>query len=138
MTDYQHLRELAEQATPGPWKHKDGLIDGPNYAEVIYTGPVDCMAYCYGGSSTIEWERDVDAEFVAAANPTVVLDLLDRIATLTTQVRNQAAELEDTRAAHQLTRHQLDALATATRAARTVADVIVVEELQALDDGGTS
>lgn len=31
------------------------------------------------------------------------------IATLVAQVRNQAAELEDTRAAYQLTRHQLDA-----------------------------
>jgi len=30
------------------------------------------------------------------------------IATLVTQVRNQAAEIEDTRAAYQLTRHQLD------------------------------
>lgn len=80
--DLPHLRELAEKATPGPWKHESGQIDGPNYAEVVAPGRVECMAYCYGGSSTIEWERDVDAEFIAAANPETVIALLDLIDSL--------------------------------------------------------
>jgi hypothetical protein len=60
-------------ATPGPWKaNKDGTIDGTNYAEVICRGQVDCMAYCYGGTSVIEGDNlTADAEFIAAAPSTV-------------------------------------------------------------------
>ena len=60
-------------ATPGPWKaNTDGTIDGTNYAEVICRGQVDCMAYCYGGTSVIEGDNlAADAEFIAAAPSTV-------------------------------------------------------------------
>lgn len=122
MTDHTHLRELAQKATPGPWTleyDSDSGEYGENYGQWPHAlnGPKSKTEWNdperqeqYGHHvSEISDMSDADAEFIAAANPTVVLALLDEIATLVTQVRNQAAELEDTRAAYQLTRHQLDA-----------------------------
>ena len=61
------IENRLKAATPGPWKaNKDGTIDGTDYAEVICRGQVDCMSYCYGGSSTIEGDNlAADAEFIA-------------------------------------------------------------------------
>ena len=61
------IRERLATATPGPWKaNEDGTIDGSNYDEVICKGQVDCMSYCYGGSSVIEGDNlKADAEFIA-------------------------------------------------------------------------
>lgn len=71
------LDALASEASDGPWilaKHKDGRILGidahDGYDEVITTGDVNCMAYCYGGTSTIE-AIDADWRYIAAMNPLV-------------------------------------------------------------------
>ena len=61
--DLAELRRLAEAATPGPWE-ADGL---------------EVCQHCYGGSAR-PIERDEDAAFIAAANPSVVLALLDAAA----------------------------------------------------------
>jgi hypothetical protein len=84
----EELRKIAEQATPGPWR---SMRNGNSY---------DGKGHC--GSSRIEEVprtfheeslqgkssphlltlRDADADFIAAANPAVVLELLDTIKTL--------------------------------------------------------
>jgi len=71
------LDALTAEATDGPWilaKHKDGRILGidahDGYDEVVTTGNVECMSYCYGGTSTIE-ATDADWRYIAAVNPLV-------------------------------------------------------------------
>lgn len=90
--DLDALRALEAAATPGPWRSdvRDGErlvgIDGPNYAEVLLPGRVDCMAYCYGGSSRIEGDNlEADAAFIAAARNALV-PLLDEIESLRARV----------------------------------------------------
>ncbi len=66
--DLDALDALCAAATSGPWEVCGQSIDGPDYKEVIRKGPVDCMAYCYGGSSTIEGDNlAADMAFCAAA-----------------------------------------------------------------------
>lgn len=75
--DTKALRELAQKATPGPWKN-GGTVeqDGGEYKDIIPT-TVNCGTYCYGGS--VERAEEADLEFIAAANPAVVLALLDEL-----------------------------------------------------------
>jgi hypothetical protein len=63
------LDELRAKATAGEWHvAKSGGIDAGDYDTVLGGGPVDCMAYCYGGSSTIEGDNlPADADFIVAA-----------------------------------------------------------------------
>jgi len=63
------LERLEKSATPAPWVERgDDSIEGDEngYAEVVGRGPVDCMTYCYGGTSSIEW-GDNDRELTIAA-----------------------------------------------------------------------
>ena len=71
--DVAELRRLAEAATPGPWEWDDnharpGLRHGRSFGGVLFR----CGAL-YGPDAA-------DAAFIAAANPAVVLALLDRLA----------------------------------------------------------
>ncbi len=75
MTEGQmaELRALAKAATPGPW-----LIQKPYTQEVRHPagGPL-------GGTGEVcEPHREQDAAFIAAANPTVIVQLLDMIDSL--------------------------------------------------------
>ena len=78
------MRERAEAATPGVWRHTEHGIEAGEYAEVIVPGRVECMAYCYGGSSTLDGDRiDLDGDHIASWHPAVALavaDLLDLLA----------------------------------------------------------
>lgn len=60
LTKLQALLELAEKATPGPWKHVDcGIVTGPR-DDVISSG------------MDRDWQVDeVDAEFIAASRTAV-------------------------------------------------------------------
>ena len=73
----EELERLAKAATPGPWK-ACGTVEqiGGDYKDIIPTS-VSCMAYCYGGSA--DRAEDKDLIFIAAANPFVVLSLIDRL-----------------------------------------------------------
>lgn len=62
--DLKELRRLAIQATPGPWK--------ANYCEIRDTAD-KMIIYDEGGHSS------EDAAYIAAANPAVILALLDRV-----------------------------------------------------------
>ena len=82
MTDLDNLRTLAQAATPGPWEADHREVSQswsrPEPWQTVASHEVDCMAYCYGGAGR-GIERPEDAEFIAAANPDTVLDLLDRL-----------------------------------------------------------
>lgn len=80
MIDLDKLQALCDAATPPPWTvHKCG-IDGPvGLDEVISPGDVECMAYCYGGSSTVRGDRLAeDLQFIAAAR-TALPELIARV-----------------------------------------------------------
>ena len=86
------LRELAEKATPGPWNN-----DGP-YWHDRRDGEVDCT-----GCVTTDPERKIvatpapanangnaDCAFIAAADPSTVIALLDRLAAAEAIIRGFA------------------------------------------------
>lgn len=79
---YAELRKLAEAATPGPWESDDTTVSQhwsrPEPWLDVVNDEIACMAYCYGGSVR-PIERPEDAAYIAAANPTAVLELLDRL-----------------------------------------------------------
>lgn len=71
MTD-KELRELAEKATPGPWKKQ-----GPN---TIVGEKASCEALRkYIGNTFLDGNWSADAEYIAAANPAKIIELLDRV-----------------------------------------------------------
>lgn len=103
MTNHDELRKLAEAATPGPWK-LGGLqsYDGASLApfRCVYRSDAethDTRLYVWGDSREALLEEDADqreplfdcdadAAFIAAANPSAVLALLDENARLREQV----------------------------------------------------
>lgn len=64
----QAMRQLWEQATKTPWRREGDWVQGGDkfYDEVITPAPVECMAYCYGGSSRIDLD-DADAVLLLSA-----------------------------------------------------------------------
>ena len=65
--NHDKLRELAQNATPGPW-WTDATCD-------VYAGHGSCedLAVAYGAFGG----KPRDAEFIAAANPQAILNLLE-------------------------------------------------------------
>ena len=78
MTD--KLRELAEAATPGPWEQKHGRPQAiiPSWASFDWVASVQV-------SNVPEWEAN--AAYIAAANPTAILALLDDLDEATSIIR---------------------------------------------------
>lgn len=72
--DIEALRKAAMAATPGPWQLV-GTVEqvGGEYEDIIPTD-VDCMTHCYGGSPVRAKQSDL--EFIAAANPAAILELI--------------------------------------------------------------
>lgn len=68
------LTAKLDAATGGEWHMTpNGGIDAGKYDTVLDRGPVECMAYCYGGTSTIEMEPADAALIVALRNHTPAL-----------------------------------------------------------------
>jgi hypothetical protein len=67
--DVDALDAARAAATPGPWSiDAKGWIDAGDYATVIGPADVDCMSYCYGGTSRIEGDNlPADAALIVAA-----------------------------------------------------------------------
>ncbi len=70
--DRAKLRTLAEAATPGPWipgddEDSDMVLVGPAAFDDIVTNPV------------VSLHSEANAVFIAAANPTTILALLDEL-----------------------------------------------------------
>jgi len=68
--DRKRLRELAERATPGPWEY---VPTGPDRSADFVRAELGSTVADFGGYPP----SPADAAFIAAANPTAVLELLD-------------------------------------------------------------
>ncbi len=87
LDELRRLRRLAKIATPGPWHvgYRDGSGSGSITAPDTRPGAkMDERSVVRGGSDgwgvPLGVEERADAAYVAAANPAVILDLLDRLA----------------------------------------------------------
>lgn len=70
----QKLRELAEKATPGPWQHSDPWRRKKGQKHIVDANGE--MVSCHGFAAT---RKEVDGDFIAAANPATVLALIAEI-----------------------------------------------------------
>ncbi len=70
------LRALAENATPGPWEADDNQPFSRDLQGIFAPGE---RRYVLKVEFDEQPENPADAEFIAAANPATVLDLLDRL-----------------------------------------------------------
>ena len=93
--DVAELRRLAEAATPGPWE-AFGAVDGRR-GERWLGVTTDMRATESARAGDVFAAQNCtrqDALFIAAANPAVVLGLLDRLAHMTEARDNARAEVE--------------------------------------------
>jgi hypothetical protein len=74
------LRKIAEAATPGPWKPEMRVSNFCRIVEVA--DPETCIAETGSWAPRHFDEMVANATFIAAANPAVVIELLDTIKTL--------------------------------------------------------
>ena len=85
--DYQELREKAERATCGEWslEYGEGRFDGDD--ALIHREAAGYIPICRiegahpesGFDEDFQMEQQANAEFIAAANPSTVLALLDEL-----------------------------------------------------------
>ena len=83
MTDYAALREAAEKATGTKWESTDGVVWIDTRKQVCCgRGQYECCGEpdVIGGQEKIAEASIEDAAFIALANPTTVLSLLDALA----------------------------------------------------------
>lgn len=82
MKNYKELEELAKWATPGPWATDDPyIVYAMNGKEVVY------LAKTLDLDTTAAKSFD-NAAFIAAANPAVVLELIETQRVLVEAVRD--------------------------------------------------
>lgn len=97
--DYQALREKAEKATCGVWSLEYGeerfdADDALIHREVVGYLPICRIEGAHpesGFDEDFQMEQQANAEFIAAANPATVLELLDELEA----AKKRIAELED-------------------------------------------
>lgn len=106
MSTLDDLRKLATAATPGPWEHRKfrGINDRQGF---VYKTTGMCSQVC----RTIELGTTRDADFIAAANPAVVIALLECIeaADWVTGPHVSGISLTDSRDAYRDARAKLEA-----------------------------
>lgn len=79
-TDLMKLRELAEAATPGPW-----IVSDPTETMHAVRTASGRIVADVGYSGTIERDQ-INADYIAAANPAKVIELLDALEALGREV----------------------------------------------------
>lgn len=79
-TNHEHLREVAEKATPGPWLYR-------GKSNSWHQAPDPGTNYTYGHSIMDEYNemKVEDVEYVEAFHPTTAIALLDELAALRTE-----------------------------------------------------
>lgn len=102
MADTKELRRLAQAATPGPWEVYGLDQNGQAIIRGEHIEIATCWHHCVG---SIEKEMHANAAFIAAANPAVIDELIDRL---------EAAEKSDAEsiAMYRKARDERDALHT--------------------------
>ena len=99
MIDTTKLRELAQQATPGPWEvvycdiGRHEICDGNFNADHEHIGSFVVMADD-DAESPFPIICEHDAEYIAAANPATVLALMDEIAAMREDLNDARSEFE--------------------------------------------
>lgn len=102
------LRELAQEATPGPWLHDEAGYRAPDWPEDMHyrrvvrgephpvSGWRECVVSTHGAVDETAGARrnEVTAAYIAAASPDVVLGLLDRLAAVEAERDRLAAAVE--------------------------------------------
>ena len=79
MIDIDQLRRLAQEATPGPWKMLP-VGDGRQKFAVADSEFLSILTVTDEGGATFGTVYDdADAKFIAAANPSAISELLDRL-----------------------------------------------------------
>lgn len=87
MIDLEELKKLALAATPGPWwidSHGHAMVshsEGEHSLALIFQAD-DRMGPAVRHESTgnlSHWRNDVDATYIAAANPAAILELIERL-----------------------------------------------------------
>lgn len=98
----EQLRELAEKATPGPWhmlwygrtiKAEKALM--PKYADFPKSwniARIPCRTTDY---PIAHEEYEANANFIASANPTVIIELLNQLTEVTKERDNWKSEYEN-------------------------------------------
>ena len=121
--DEEKLRELASKATPGPWSQDS---DGFHCDHMVYSDTPDdntTISTTWGVAHGVTFgQAQADAAFIAAASPSVVLSLLDRL-----ELLEHDRDDADDSAFRRLTEiakltEQLDAMRSARDEACTIAD----------------
>ncbi|WP_097733530.1 ead/Ea22-like family protein [Escherichia coli] len=101
--DYQALREAAEKATCGEWslEYGESRFDGDDaliHREVAGYIPICRIEGAHpesGFDEDFQMEQQANAEFIAAANPATVLELLDERERNQQYIKNRDQENED-------------------------------------------
>lgn len=93
--NHEHLRKLAKEATPGPWKNEPNTHAGrvwvskpalgsgilrkraEEYHKLFCVRTDDCEPYFQHRTKAEYVQREHDAAFIAACDPTTVLDFLN-------------------------------------------------------------
>lgn len=129
MTDLKKLRDLAGAATK-EWESDVWCADPDYDCGWAACGPVhqsrdedDC-----GPGGPVEKKAQADAAFIAAANPTTVLALLDRLDELTMQAQTQADLAAE---AHEL-RLKAEGILAASNNCAEGATIVSVERVLAM------
>jgi len=93
----KRLREVSAAASKGPWTHqRQWCPDGEYWAHFVHTGEHVPLAWNGSAIDTAEFDEH-DAAFVAEANPTMVIALLDDLEALEQKVMDLTRELETAR-----------------------------------------
>lgn len=81
MIDLQKLRALAMAATAGPWDMQTGVYADPDGDDDLSFARGPMIKRDSGDTWNGRWRQQAraNANFIAAANPTTILALLDRI-----------------------------------------------------------
>ncbi|NII73208.1 hypothetical protein FHW84_001777 [Dyella sp. SG562] len=85
-TSHEHLRDVAEKATPGPWSRLSGKLR-PQFSlriNEIHGPDHECLIRWNGfdGIDTNKRQADANAKFIAAFNPATAIAMLDELAAL--------------------------------------------------------
>lgn len=86
---YAELAELAEKATPGPWRYDERSDHGSPimFSDAVigpYDGPAIVIGFHQADYNSEAWFEvsDADGEYIAAANPATIQALLRDLMTL--------------------------------------------------------